>query len=289
MNRQGHSESYLEKNGQFEQSFRTDARRVWQLLLPIFKDHSAYVHFKAILKTKNGHIALRAVTAHYLGDSMMDYHANANAHERELQMMQYLGEQSCPWEQKNFNFDKYSSRMLELHQLLDGLKEHGYSGIDEHAKVRYFMQGLVHSSMDSCKLHFLSNSACRGSFEECARVCRAFIQQDKQGDKKSLHIAAVSSASGKGNELTVSEQQKVMFYDNDVWCKCKQMTLSQRDEVMELRRRSKGRREPQQEEAEESGSGKAEGCSIGKETAAAGTELEGRNQEAQGECESPFR
>ena len=133
VNRPGHSESYLEKSGKFEQSFRTDARRVWQLHLPIFKDHSAYVHFKAGLKTKNSRVALRAATAHYLGDSMMDYHANA--YEQQLQTMQYLGEQ------KNFNFDKCSSRMLELHQLLDGLKEHGhgYSGIDEHTKVRYFL------------------------------------------------------------------------------------------------------------------------------------------------------
>ena len=49
--------------------------------------------------------------------------------ERTLQKTSYHGEQ-CRW-----NFERFVKIQVDAHAILEGLVEHGYSGIDSRSKV----------------------------------------------------------------------------------------------------------------------------------------------------------
>ena len=67
--------------------------------------------------------------AHYLGPNKVD-HLSASL-TCNLYNLEYHGDK------KNWNFEKYQAAHLDQHNISVGLEGHGYSGIDEHAKVRY--------------------------------------------------------------------------------------------------------------------------------------------------------
>lgn len=233
-NAQGKSLRELEEKGPFNQTFLKDTKQAWQLIAPIFKDHLSWVYFKAGYKTKNARLGLWSVRQHYMGADMVNY--QVNMYENEISSMNYLGEHAS----KNFDFERYSSRQLELHQLLNGLTEQGYHGIDERTKVRYFLNGLKHESMIPCKLHINSSPEIRSSFDACVRVCKAFLQQEaqQQSAKKSLHIAALNAAAAGDGGVSVEDQQLVRWYEKPEWLALEKST---RDKITKLRKQFKSK------------------------------------------------
>ena len=59
-----------------------------------------------------------------------------NSAELALNKAVYKGEG------RNFNFEPYVRVHVEQHEIMNIMTIHGYSGIDEHSKVRRLMQGI---------------------------------------------------------------------------------------------------------------------------------------------------
>ena len=78
--------------------------------------------------------------AHYLGPNNVDHLSTSLT--RTLQNLDYNGEK------KNWNFDKYQAYHLEQNNISVGLEGHGYSGIDDHDKVRYFINGIKNDNLE---------------------------------------------------------------------------------------------------------------------------------------------
>ena len=73
-----------------------------------------------------------ALKNHYLGPHMVDNEANKA--ETILATLNYSGET------RRWNFERYVRKHVDQHAILDGLTEHGYSGIDDLSKVRHLLK-----------------------------------------------------------------------------------------------------------------------------------------------------
>ena len=62
-------------------------------------------------------------------------------------------------ERKRWNFERYVRMHIEQHTILEGLVCHGYLGIDARSKVRYLLDGIRTTELDSVKTQVLSSPA----------------------------------------------------------------------------------------------------------------------------------
>ena len=228
-NSSGRETEELEALGPFAESFEADSLKVYNLLLPVFQKHSSLAYFKGTKgkkSSKNGRKAFRAVWDHYLGEQMVDH--LSGKWEKELMGLKYMGEG------RNGNFEQFCTRHKNLHSKLENLKQYGYQGIDERTKVRYFLQGLVHSSMENCKLNIQGRPECRQDYDKSVQVCRDFIESQTSAGDKSLTIAAVASGS---EGMSIEDQQLARWYDLDEW-----LTFSKdkQEKILRLRKAKGG-------------------------------------------------
>ena len=128
---------------------------------------------------------------HYLGPSFIDNMALAA--EANLETSKYLGET------KRWNFESYVKVHLECHQILNDLKTHGFSGIDEKTKVRKFMMIIKIDALNSVKKQILANTQVRADLTACVGLCKDFIYQSASSStNSSLHISSLDTSEGNG-------------------------------------------------------------------------------------------
>ena len=125
----GHTPNYIQDN-----------TKVWDLMFSIFNQDEAWVYIKAFRRTRNGRGAYEALWNHYLGPNNVENMANTA--ESKLESLTYYGEK------RRFNFEKYTRIHKEQHEILAGLTEYGYAGIDERSKVRHLNKGIKTNALD---------------------------------------------------------------------------------------------------------------------------------------------
>ena len=106
---------------------------------------------------------------HYLGPNNVDNMAPMA--ERKLETTAYQGEK------KRWDFERYVRQHVDQHSVLQGLTEHGYSGIDARSKVRHLIAGIKTDKLDSVKAQILGSPALRVDFDACMTVYKDFITQ----------------------------------------------------------------------------------------------------------------
>ena len=78
--------------------------------------------------------------------------------EKKLTQYSYTGEN------RNWTFEKYSTLNNGKHNIIDSLKEHGYTGIEQRYKVRYLGECIKTTCLESVKTHILSDKILRQFF-----------------------------------------------------------------------------------------------------------------------------
>ena len=180
----------LELNGPFVDSYITDRTLAWDKLAPLFQTHESWTYFKSARKTRNGRMAFKAVFNHYLGPNNVDHMATKA--ERKLRDTIYRAET------RQFNFEKYVTLHKTQHQVLLSLEDYGYRGIDERSKVRYLIDGIKTTKLDTIKAAIIGSAEYRSDFDACVTLYKDFLKQvDMQPE---LKIAAIETDPEKGND-----------------------------------------------------------------------------------------
>jgi hypothetical protein len=52
----------------------------------------------------------------------------------------------------------------DQHSVLNGLKEYGYSGIDDSSKVRHLLKGINTTELDMCKYQVMASTSMHDEF-----------------------------------------------------------------------------------------------------------------------------
>ena len=196
------------------------------LLSAVFKQSVAWPHLKQAKKTEDGRYGYHLLYNHYLGSSNVD-HMAAQA-ETVLATYVYKGEGP------KFNFESYSTKHQEQHNILESLEDHGYKGLDDRSKVRHLNSGIKTQVLDSVKTRILSDSILRSDFGECVKLYKDFIKQSNTAANVQRGIAALTLGDSTEKKVTFKAEDK--FYKPEVWSA---MSREDRDEVLKLRKNRK--------------------------------------------------
>ena len=164
-----HRAPHQDENGMDLPSYLADRVKVWDLLAALCRDHNCYSYIKPAQRSRNGRDAYWRLNDHYLGANNLNNMASQA--EGTLMSARYQGEK------KRWNFESYVRTHVDQHAILDRLKEHGYSGIDEQSKVRHLLAGIRTGSLDTIKANILGNPAYQCDFAKCVTLYKDFIHQ----------------------------------------------------------------------------------------------------------------
>ena len=91
----------------------------------------------------------------------------------------------------------------EQHNIIESLKEHGYTGIDHQFKVRHLIESIKTTSLNSVKPPIMSDESLGQDFDICVALYNEFVKQSIADDRQSLGIVASSTnnASEKNNSI----------------------------------------------------------------------------------------
>jgi hypothetical protein len=153
-------------------AYQLDNRKVWEIMKNISGINPCYIYIKGVDKANDERESFSLVFDHYLGANNVGNLATAV--EDRLQSTRYSGDK------RNFDFEKYVRTHTEQHFVLNGLMEHGYSGIDEISKVRLLLAGITTSNFDVVKSHVLASPALKLSFEKSVELYKDFILSTKK-------------------------------------------------------------------------------------------------------------
>ena len=96
---------------------------------------------------------------------------------------------------------------IEQHTILEGLVCR-YSGIDAGSKVRYLLDGIRTTELDSVKTQVLSSPALQMDFDSCITLYKDFIEAREATAGRTLNISEVCTQDNK-----VNKKRKVQFDD----------------------------------------------------------------------------
>jgi len=235
------------------QTYLDDSSKVWELLSAITRDLECWSYVMPAQKTREGRSAFFNLKLHYLGVNNVDNMASTA--ERKLQTNSYTGET------RKWNFEKYVRVHVDQHAILNGLREHGYSGIDKRTMVRYLNAGIKTTSLDHVKTRILSDASLRENFSACVNIFQDFITQ-KEVESPNVTIAAIHDTQprnehkGKYKKYNNShktggnEEATDRYYKYQEW---KTLSPDKRKAVMALRKKrgnahKKARQDKQEEE-----------------------------------------
>ena len=175
---------------------------------------------KIIWRSRDGRSAYAALYHTHLGPNNVNNIANAA--ETRLQNLSYTGEK------RRWNFAKYSDAHKEEHNILNGLKQHGYSGIDPSSMVRHLNAGIKTSELDVPKGQIMASAQLCQDFEGAVRTYKDYITQKGLDNKDVRNISAVHRESTKSKPSKIEDR----YYSAKEY---KTLTPDQRMELKRLR------------------------------------------------------
>jgi hypothetical protein len=117
----------------------------------------------------------------------------ASAAETKLTGTLYNGEK------KRFTWETYVWIHTEQHSVLNGLKDYGYTGIDDSSKVRHLLKGINTTELDVCKTQVIFSPYLNDDFSATVELYYTFIKQTK-AENPQLNVSEVSFSRGKAGK-----------------------------------------------------------------------------------------
>jgi hypothetical protein len=113
--------------------------------------------------------------------------------------------------QRRWDFEKYVNVHKSQHLIMDGLVEHGYTGIDPRSKVRYLLDGTIRTNkLESVKTCIMSDATLRNNFDACVTLFQDFIKQTASKVKGNPNVNTISKLkvyTGKHKALDTAEDR----------------------------------------------------------------------------------
>jgi hypothetical protein len=137
----------------------------------IFGKHSYYVYIKPALRTRNGREAYMLLFDHFLGPRNVGNMASAA--DTKLTGTLYNGENKC------ITWETYVRIHTYQHSVLNGLKDYGYSGIDDSSKVHHLLRGIKTTDLDVFKTQMMASPSLCDNFAATVELHSTSIKQIK--------------------------------------------------------------------------------------------------------------
>ena len=124
-----------------------------------------------------------------------------------------LGTNTYSGEKRSWNFEKYATTHKEQQNILEGIVEHGYTGVENGTKVRYIMEGIKDTRLDAVKSQILESADLRRYFPACVTLYKEFVKETSNVNG-NVQIAEVGGGGGDGNSNLPLEGH---WYNGEEW------------------------------------------------------------------------
>ncbi|KAI2510528.1 Reverse transcriptase (RNA-dependent DNA polymerase) [Fragilaria crotonensis] len=132
-------------------TYLVNREKVWDIISKITREHSCWTYVKPAQRTRDGRMAFLSLYQHFLGPNNVDNMATLA--EDKLKNTVYNGEQ------RRWDFERYVNVHKQQHSIMEGLIEHGYTGIDPRSKVRFLLDGIKTDKFDAVKTRIMSDES----------------------------------------------------------------------------------------------------------------------------------
>jgi len=173
-------------------NYKPDNAKVWQVMSNMFLGTDNWIIIQPYCAKRDGRGAYVALKAYQLGPHNMNNMARKV--EADLARLKYTGEK------RRYTFDAYVKGHIRCHTIMNDLKKFKYSGIDEHTKVRRFVEGIHNSKLDSCQTRVLCEPNLFDNFSAVVTLYKDFINNNGMNagnDDSAAQIGAVGQTNGK--------------------------------------------------------------------------------------------
>lgn len=218
-----------------EPTFDSDNAKVWELISNITRDHECWSYVRPAQRRRDGRAAFLGLKNHYLGVHNVD-NMSSKA-ERKLRNVAYTGEK------RRFNFERFVKVHVDQHAILEGLVEHGYSGIDARSKVRHLLDGIKTTELDTTKNCIMSDAELRNDFDRCVNLFQDFIEQKKGAAnvEKDVQIAAVKVKFTPKKDRDLSNVPADMSVEDRYYKRGEYMQLTEAQKMgLKIKREKRG-------------------------------------------------
>jgi hypothetical protein len=193
--------------------YLSDNKKVYDILSEIYRDTPSWEYIQPSSRSRDGRGAWLSLYDTYLGPN--NAQTLAAECEAEMSKLKYTGEK------RRFNFNKYVDAHVRLHNVMNDLKIHGYSGMDEAQRVRKFLAGIQCKEVEVIRAQCWSSSTLRASFKDTVIAFKEYIANT------GLSIVETDSAVVGATEATTKPSED----DSDVHVELRHHT---REEYMKL-------------------------------------------------------
>ena len=171
--------------------YLTNREKVYEIIVKITRDHPCWTYVKPAQRTRDGRMADLGLNQHFLGPNNVDNMATMA--EDKLKSTVFNGEQ------RRWDFEKYINVHKSQHSIMEGLVEHGYTGIDPCSKVRSLLDGIKTDKFDFVKTRIMSDAnLLRNNFDACVTLYQDFIKQTAQATSNpTVGISELKTSSSK--------------------------------------------------------------------------------------------
>lgn len=185
-------------------TFLVNREKVWEIIARITREHSCWTYVKPAQRTRDGRMAYLALYTHFLGPNNVDNMATQA--EDKLKSTVYNGEQ------RRWDFEKYVNMHKQQHSIMEGLVEHGYTGIDPRSKVRYLLDGIKTDKFDSVKTRIMSDATLRNDFDACVTLYQDFIKQTTSKSRGNPNVNISEIKVQHGGKRKRSDEAEDRYY-----------------------------------------------------------------------------
>jgi hypothetical protein len=205
--------------------YEIENMKLWETLHKVFQPTSSYQYMKMYAKAKDGRGAYLALKSQYLGPNNANNMAQATT--TKLDQLKYTGEN------RRWNMQRYVTAHVECFNILDGLKEHGFSGMDEATRVRKFVAGIKTDKLDAIRAAVLANPTL--SFDRVTRLYRDHVALTQSMYPTPQEQRQVSDVRASGSQAEVEDR----YYTSDEY---RRLTAEQKLSLKKKRERRGGSR-----------------------------------------------
>ena len=223
--------------------YLANREKVWDIISRITREHSSWTYVKPAQCTRDGRMAYNGLYLHYLGPNNVDNMATMA--EDKLKNTVYNGEQ------RRWDFEKYINVHKQQHSVMEGLVEHGYTGIDPRSKVRYLLDGIKTDKFDAVKTRIMSDEKLRLDFDACVTLYQDYIRQTTKTKPNATVNISELKATGKRKAEAVDDR----YYTKEEYTA---LSANQKKELA-AKRLKRGHKPGAKDSKVKAGSGKAKG------------------------------
>jgi hypothetical protein len=175
--------------------YLVNREKVWDIISTITRDHSSWTYVKPAQRTRDGRLAFQNLYQHFLGPNNVDNMATQA--EDKLKSTVYNGEQ------RRWDFERYVNVHKQQHSIMEGLVEHGYTGIDPRSKVRYLLDGIKTDKFDAVKTRIMSDERLRIDFDSCVTLYQDYIRQTSKSKTaaNTVNISELKTNKRKSDQV----------------------------------------------------------------------------------------